>query len=58
MESPIVYFCDPSKNHECKKTACQDLCFLTTEKEYSIDGIPMKYNPENGEVEIINVDQK
>ena len=39
-----VFKCDPSKNKECKKTSCQRECFMTTKKEYSIDGKYYRYN--------------
>ena len=36
-----VYVCDPEKNTECSKTSCHDLCWLTTHKEFSRDGIAL-----------------
>ncbi|MBR5421030.1 MAG: hypothetical protein IK115_07795 [Lachnospiraceae bacterium] len=32
---PGIYICDPGKNTECSKTACQDLCFHTTKRKYA-----------------------
>lgn len=52
----IVYKCDPEKNAECKKTACQDLCFMTSKKEYSSDGIPMVFD--EAKKDFINVNQR
>lgn len=34
----FLYKCDPQKNNQCRKTDCQTSCFMTTHKEYSIDG--------------------
>lgn len=31
----ILYKCDPNKNKTCKKTSCQDVCFLTRNKDYA-----------------------
>lgn len=36
-----LYLCNPRKNTECKKTACQSDCFMTTKKECSLDGVGM-----------------
>jgi len=52
----IVYICDPEKNRECRKTSCQDLCFMTSNREYSIDGIPIVFDKEAGE--FVNADQR
>ena len=32
---PGIYLCDPEKNTECRKTACQDLCFYTKKRKYA-----------------------
>lgn len=32
---PEIYWCDPKKNKDCRKTACQKECFMTTKKEYA-----------------------
>ena len=37
-ETPILYRCDPEKNTDCPKTACQRWCVLTTVQEFSTDG--------------------
>ena len=52
----VVYKCDPEKNRECRKTSCQGLCFMTSNREYSIDGIPMVFDEEAGE--FVNADQR
>lgn len=52
----IVYKCDPEKNAECKKTVCQELCFMTSKKECSSDGIPMVYD--EVKKDFINVNQR
>lgn len=31
-----TFICNPEKNKECKKTACQDECFMTTKQEYAL----------------------
>lgn len=37
-----LYFCNPRKNETCPGgRACQTLCFLTTNPEYSDDGIEL-----------------
>lgn len=41
MDEENVYICDPKKNKECRKTACQTECFLTHKKEYSIRQITL-----------------
>lgn len=28
-----LYFCDPDKNHECQKGACQNYCVFTSNKK-------------------------
>ena len=33
----VLYPCDPSKNTECAKTACQQECTMTTKKQYATD---------------------
>ena len=35
------YVCNPEKNTLCPKYGCQDFCFHTTDKEYSMDGKPV-----------------
>lgn len=37
MEHKELYVCDPNKNVECKKTACQEDCFCTAKVEYARD---------------------
>lgn len=32
----LFYKCDPAKNTECTKEACQRECFHTTKKEYAM----------------------
>ena len=34
----VLYPCDPSKNTECAKTACQTQCTMTAKKEFAKDG--------------------
>lgn len=34
-----TYICDPKKCKDCRKTACQTLCFRTTKKEQRARGI-------------------
>ena len=34
-----IYRCNPKKNHRCRKSGCQTLCFHTCFEEYSEDGI-------------------
>ena len=44
-----LYKCDPKKNTECKKGyACQNLCFMTTRRDFSRDGKPHRYDEESG----------
>jgi hypothetical protein len=43
MDKKTWYKCDPDKNVECNKRGCMmGDCMLTSKKEYSLDGIPMK----------------
>lgn len=56
MKAKALYKCDPEKNTSCPKTACQTDCFLTSNREYSIDGIPMVFDEEVGE--FVNADQR
>lgn len=43
-ERQIFYKCDPKKNYQCRKTACQSECFFTTHKEYAKDKKTYVYN--------------
>lgn len=38
------YKCDPSKNTDCRKTACQNECKYTTKAECSADGKKYRFN--------------
>ncbi len=40
----IFYKCDPSRNANCSKTACQKECKFTTNAEFSGDGKKYKFN--------------
>lgn len=45
-ELNFIYKCNPALNTECKKTSCQKCCFMTSHKEYSIDGKKYFYTPQ------------
>lgn len=34
-----IYKCDHEKNTSCPKTLCQDECFFTRDKQFSVDGV-------------------
>lgn len=40
---PKLYICDPEKNTECKKTACQQECKYTTNPAFKKDGTKAQY---------------
>lgn len=37
VPSMFLYKCDPDKNKKCKKTMCQNECFMTTKRKYRAD---------------------
>ena len=40
-----LFFCDPEKNLNCKKTECQHDCFFTTNRDFAKDNIlPCSYD--------------
>lgn len=50
MEKKTFYLCDPNKNIQCSKTCCKhnknsmyQVCDMTSHIEYSVNGIPIKY---------------
>ena len=43
-ENKTLHKCDPKKNTECRKTACQTECFFTTHKEYRANNKVFMYN--------------
>lgn len=48
------YKCDPKKNTECKKTACQNECFFTTCKKYSANGKEYRINADTNQFEVVD----
>ena len=53
-KTPRVYKCDPKKNKNCKKTACQILCFYSLNPANSADGKVYKYNANTGKEEVVD----
>lgn len=56
-KNTIVYICDFERNKECKKTACQELCFHTLNPAYSVDGKRYRFNVDTGEYENMDCGQ-
>ena len=52
VNSKPVYICDPKKNINCRKTMCQEACFMTFDKECAaFDLMPHRYGAIGREVE-------
>ena len=43
IKSIPVYLCDPKKNTDCRKSACEQECFRTLKKECPLYGEPFQY---------------
>ena len=55
-DGAVMYYCDPEKNTECRKTACAHcltiteggVCFITMKRECArtdANGVPVIYDP-------------